>query len=180
MIAATNRDLEKAVRANNFRKDLFFRLHVVQIVVPPLRHRPEDVVDLADFFLQKFCTETGRKISGFSKEAKDQLARYRWPGNVRELRNVIERAVVLSHGTEIAIDELLLTNLNTASESQMEFNMTQRYVPESLSEVERRHITSTLNETEWNKSRAAQILGIERSTLDRKIKKHGISKSVRE
>ena len=180
VIAATNRDLEKAVRANNFRKDLFFRLHVVQIVVPPLRHRPEDVVDLADFFLQKFCTETGRKISGFSKEAKDQLARYRWPGNVRELRNVIERAVVLSHGTEIAIDELLLTNLNTASESQMEFNMTQRYVPESLSEVERRHITSTLNETEWNKSRAAQILGIERSTLDRKIKKHGISKSVRE
>ena len=180
VIAATNRDLEKAVRANNFRKDLFFRLHVVQIVVPPLRHRPEDVVDLADFFLQKFCTETGRKISGFSKEAKDQLARYRWPGNVRELRNVIERAVVLSHGTEIAIDELLLTNLNTASESKMEFNMTQRYVPESLSEVERRHITSTLNETEWNKSRAAQILGIERSTLDRKIKKHGISKSVRE
>lgn len=178
-IAATNKDLEKAVRANNFRKDLFFRLHVVQITVPPLRHRPEDIFDLADFFLHKFCAETGRKINGFSKDAKDQLGRYRWPGNVRELRNVIERAVVLSHGTEISIDELLLTNLNTASESQMEFQMAaNRYVPESLSEVEKRHITATLNETEWNKSRAAQILGIERSTLDRKIKRYGISKSV--
>ena len=178
VIAATNRDLEKAVRANNFRKDLFFRLHVVQIMVPPLRHRPEDIIDLADFFLKKFCAETGRKINGYSKEAKEQLVRYRWPGNVRELKNVIERAVVLSHGTEIALDELLLTNLNTASESQMELNLANRYVPESLSEVEKRHITSTLNETDWNKSRAAQILGIERSTLDRKIKKHGISKSV--
>ena len=181
VIAATNRDLEKAVRANNFRKDLFFRLHVVQITVPPLRHRPEDVIDLADFFLHKFCAETGRKINGFSDEARAQLGRYRWPGNVRELRNVIERAVVLSHGTEISIDELLLTNLNTASESQMEFQMAAaaaRYVPESLSEVEKRHITATLNETEWNKSKAAQILGIERSTLDRKIKRYGISKSI--
>ncbi len=178
VIAATNRDLEKAVRANNFRKDLFFRLHVVQIVVPPLRHRAEDIIEIADFFLRKFCAETGRKINGFSSEAREQLVRYRWPGNVRELKNVIERAVVLSHGTEIDINELVLTNLNTASESQLEFNMANRYVPESLSEVEKRHITATLNETDWNKSRAAQILGIERSTLDRKIKRHGISKSV--
>ena len=177
VIAATNRDLEKAVRANSFRKDLFFRLHVVQILVPPLRHRPEDVIDLADFFLKKFCAETGRKINGFSEAAKKQLAGYRWPGNVRELKNVIERAVVLSHGTEIEMDELLLTNLNTASESQMEFNMQKTYVPESLSEVEKRHIIATLNATDWNKSRAAQILGIERSTLDRKIKRYGMSKS---
>ena len=177
VIAATNRDLEKAVRANLFRKDLFFRLHVVQITVPPLRHRPEDIVEIADFFLGKFCTETGRKINGFTDEAKEQLLRYRWPGNVRELKNVIERAVVLAHGTEIAVDELLLTNLSTASESQMEYNMPVRYVPESLSEVERRHITATLNSTDWNKSRAAQILGIERSTLDRKIKRHGITKN---
>ena len=178
VIAATNRDLEKAVKANTFRKDLFFRLHVVQILVPPLRHRPEDIIELADFFLKKFCAETGQKINGFSEDAKKQLAVYRWPGNVRELKNVIERAVVLSHGTEIEMDELVLTNLNTASESQMEFNMANRYVPESLSEVEKRHITATLNSTDWNKSRTAQILGIERSTLDRKIKRHGISKSV--
>ena len=179
VIAATNRDLEKAVRANQFRKDLFFRLHVVQITVPPLRHRPEDIIEIADFFLSKFCKETGRKINGFTDEAKEQLVRYRWPGNVRELKNVIERAVVLAHGTEIANDELLLTNLATASESQMEYNMAgSRYVPESLSEIEKRHITATLNSTEWNKSRAAQILGIERSTLDRKIKRHGISKTV--
>lgn len=179
VIAATNRDLEQAVRANLFRKDLFFRLHVVQILVPPLRHRPEDVIDLSEFFLKKFCAETGRKINGFSEDAKKQLSSYRWPGNVRELKNVIERVVVLSHGTEIEMEELLFTNLNTASESQMEFNTANRYVPESLSEVEKRHITATLNETDWNKSRAAQILGIERSTLDRKIKRHKISKSAR-
>ncbi len=177
VIAATNRDLEKAVRANAFRKDLFFRLHVVQITVPPLRHRPEDIVDLADFFLKKFTAETGRRINGFSEEATQQLMRYRWPGNVRELKNVIERAVVLAHGTEIALDELLLTNLATASESQLDLSMASRYVPESLSEIERRHITATLSSTDWNKSRAAQILGIERSTLDRKIKRHRISKS---
>jgi Nif-specific regulatory protein len=176
VIAATNRDLEKAVRAGNFRKDLYFRLHVVRIDVPPLRHRPEDTLELAEFFLKKFSSETGRRINGFSKEAKEQLVRYRWPGNVRELKNVIERAVVLAHGTEIELDEILLTNLATASESQMEFHPA-RYVPESLLEVERRHITATLAATNWNKSRTSQILGIERSTLDRKIKRHRISRS---
>jgi Nif-specific regulatory protein len=180
VIAATNRDLEKAVQANAFRKDLFFRLHVVQIVVPPLRYRPEDIIELAHFFLKKYSAEIGRRINGFSDEAKEQLARYRWPGNVRELKNVVERAVVLSHGSEIEADELLLTSLHTASESQMELNLAARYVPESLSEVERRHITATLNATDWNKSRTAQILGIERSTLDRKIKRYRIRKSTLE
>jgi Nif-specific regulatory protein len=176
VIAATNRDLEKAVRAGNFRKDLYFRLHVVRIDVPPLRHRPEDTLELAEFFLKKFSSETGRRINGFTKEAKEQLVRYRWPGNVRELKNVIERAVVLAHGTEIDLDEILLTNLATASESQLEFHPA-RYVPESLLEVERRHITATLAATNWNKSRTSQILGIERSTLDRKIKRHRITRS---
>ena len=178
VIAATNRDLEKAVAAGKFRKDLFFRLHVIQIEVPPLRHRPEDIIELAQFFLKKFNSETGRKINDFSKEVKEQLVRYRWPGNVRELKNVVERAVVLAPGTEIELEELLLTNIATASESQMDFrSLANQYVPESLSEIERRHIASTLTETDWNKSRAAQILGIERSTLDRKINKYGITKT---
>ncbi len=178
VIAATNRDLEKAVAAGKFRKDLFFRLHVIQIQVPPLRHRPEDIIELAQFFLKKFNSETGRKINDFSKEVKEQLVRYRWPGNVRELKNVVERAVVLAPGTEIELEELLLTNIATASESQMDFrSLANQYVPESLSEIERRHIASTLTETDWNKSRAAQILGIERSTLDRKINKYGITKT---
>lgn len=177
VIAATNRDLEQDVKNGTFRKDLFFRLNVVQIVVPPLRHRPEDVVELAEYFLQKFNVETKRRIVGFTPAARQQLQRYRWPGNVRELRNVIERAVVLARGDEIEYDELLLTNLSTASESQMDIAYAaSQYRPESLEEVEGRHIEATLIATEWNKSKSAQILGIERSTLDRKIKKYEIKK----
>ncbi len=179
VIAATNRDLEDDVRKGTFRKDLYFRLHVVQIDVPALRYRPEDVLELSDFFLNKFKSETGRKITGFSQQARMQLQRYRWPGNVRELKNVIERAVVLARGEVIQLDELLLSNLSTASESRFDFNsIVQEYVPESLEEVERKHIEATLQSTEWNKSKAASILGIERSTLDRKIKKYLITKEV--
>ena len=177
VIAATNRDLEQDVRAGTFRKDLFFRLHVVQILVPPLRRRPEDILELADYFLQKYRVETNRKVIGFSDQAKMQLVRYRWPGNVRELKNVIERAVVLARGEIIELDELTLTNLATASESQMDFNSIVRpYQPKSLADIEAEHIEATLGATEWNKSKTAQILGIERSTLDRKIKKYGITR----
>ena len=177
VIAATNRDLEEDVRRGKFRKDLFFRLHVVQIDVPPLRRRPEDIPELAEFFLQKYNLETGRRITGFSPQAQHQLKRYRWPGNVRELKNVIERAVVLSRGDIIQLDELSLTNLSTASESQFDVGtLVQEYQPESLEMVEQRHIEATLRATTWNKSKSAAILGVERSTLDRKIKKYGIKK----
>ena len=179
VIAATNRDLEKAVREGKFRKDLFFRLHVIQIDVPPLRRRPEDVLELANYFLQKYNVATGRKITGFSPQALTVLSRYRWPGNVRELKNVIERAVVLAREDVIQVDEILLSNLNTASESTMDFQglVGERpYQPISLAEVEAKHIEATLLETGWNKSRSASILGIERSTLDRKIKKYKITK----
>jgi len=179
VIAATNRDLEEEVRRGKFRKDLFFRLHVVQIDVPPLRHRPEDISELADFFLQKYNVETGKRITGFSPQAQHQLKRYRWPGNVRELKNVIERAVVLSRGDIIQLDELSLTNLSTASESQFDVGtIVQEYQPDSLEMVEQRHIEATLRATSWNKSKSAAILGVERSTLDRKIKKYGIQKDI--
>lgn len=177
VIAATNRDLEEDVRKGAFRKDLFFRLHVIQIEVPALRYRPEDVIMLADFFLNKFNAETGRKLTGFTPQARAQLQRYRWPGNVRELKNVIERAVVLARGTEIQLEDLLLTNLTTATESRFDFGtIVPQYVPASLEEVEKQHIEATLTATEWNKSKTAQILGIERSTLDRKIKRYDIEK----
>jgi len=175
VIAATNRDLEEHVRKGAFRKDLFFRLHVIQIEVPSLRYRPEDIVILADHFLQKFNAETGRKITGFTPQAMAQLQRYRWPGNVRELKNVVERAVVLARGNEIHLDELLLTNLATNTESQFDFGtIIPPFEAISLEEMEQRHIEATLQATEWNKSKTAQILKIERSTLDRKIKKYGI------
>lgn len=179
VIAATNRDLEASVRQGTFRKDLFFRLHVVQIDVPPLRHRSADILQLSEHFLQKFKAETGRKIDGFSPQAIQQLKRYRWPGNVRELKNVIERAVVLASGPVIELDELILTKLATNTESQFDFGtIVEPYHAQTLEEVERRHIEATLHCNAWNKSQSAKILGIERSTLDRKIKKFDIQRTA--
>ena len=175
VIAATNRDLEKDVGEGHFRRDLYFRLRVVEIVVPPLRKRPDDVSELANYFLRKFNEETGRRIRGFTSEARDLLLRYRWPGNIRELKNVIERAVVLCRGQEIDQDDLLLTNLATAGDTT-DFAAAVRegkdFSPISLADMERDHIRATLNHTGWNKSRTANILGIERSTLDRKIRRY--------
>jgi Nif-specific regulatory protein len=174
VIAATNRDLEKDVREGHFRRDLYFRLHVLEIVVPALRKRQEDIPELADYFLRKFIAETGRRITGFSEEATEMLLSYRWPGNVRELKNVVERAVVLSRGPEIEVDDLLLSKLSTAGDTA-EINLGERtFEPQSLSEIERQHILATLNHTGWNKSRTASILGIERSTLDRKIRRYSL------
>ena len=119
VIAATNRDLERDVAEGHFRRDLYFRLRVLEIVVPALRKRQEDIPLMSDYFLQKFNAETGRKIKGFTAAAKEQLLKYLWPGNVRELKNVIERAVVLCRGQEIDADDLLLTKLATAGDTEM-------------------------------------------------------------
>ncbi len=172
VIAATNRDLERDVAEGRFRHDLFFRLRVLEIVVAPLRKRPEDIPVLAEYFLNKFREETGRKIEGFTQAAMDKLISYRWPGNVRELKNVVERAVVLCRGGLIDEGDLLLSTLSTVGDSEETRLPESSYSPCPLSEVERRHILATLEHTGWNKSRAASILGIERSTLDRKIRRY--------
>ncbi|MEC7697000.1 MAG: sigma 54-interacting transcriptional regulator [Planctomycetota bacterium] len=173
VIAATNRDLEKDVEEKLFRRDLYFRLHVIEILVPPLRKRPDDIPLLAEHFLQKYNQETGRRIRGFTHEALDALVHYRWPGNVRELKNVIERAVVLTQGEYLEVDDLTLSNLGTVGDSVTGMMVKeQQYEPRSLADMERVHIEATLNATDWNKSRTASILGIERSTLDRKIKRY--------
>ena len=174
VIAATNRDLEKAVAENKFRRDLYFRLRVVEMIIPPLRKRPEDVPELAQFFLARFREETGRKFTGFSPEAMAQLQVYRWPGNIRELKNVIERAVVLARGNVIDLEDLNLSNLATAGDSADLPIPVDTYEPISLAESERRHIIATLKANDWNKSRTAGILEIERSTLDRKIRRYEI------
>ncbi len=174
MIAATNRDLEKAVGEGFFRRDLYFRLRVLEIVVPPLRKRPEDIAILAEHFLRKFNAETGRKIAGFTAEARQKLHTYLWPGNVRELRNVIERAVVLCRGQEIGEEDLLVTKLATAGDTAEAESLEEEFLPASLADIERRYILATLQHTGWNKSRTAGILGIERSTLDRKIRRYAL------
>ena len=178
-IAATNRDLEQAVREGGFRRDLYFRLNVVEIVVPPLRKRgPTDIVELAEHFLQKYNAETGKKLEGFTPSGRAQLKKYRWPGNVRELRNVVERAVVLARGHDVDLEDLHLSNLATVGDSgELGPGLMQHYEPITLAEGERRQILAALNANNWNKSRTASILGIERSTLDRKIRRYELKRS---
>jgi transcriptional regulator with GAF, ATPase, and Fis domain len=172
VVAATNRPLEQAVRDGSFRKDLFYRLQVVEIRIPPLRERLEDVPDLAEHFLKKFTRETGRKIKGFTDDAIDKLKNYAWPGNVRELKNVIERAVALHEKLYLEAPDIWLSSLDPTSSGSHPV----LFRPMSLEEVEKRHIRETLKHTEWNKSRSAEILEIERSTLDRKIKAYDLRK----
>ncbi len=177
VISATNRDLERDVADGHFRRDLFFRLRVLEIIVPALRKRQEDIPLLADYFLEKFNAETGRRIRGFTPAAKEQLLNYLWPGNVRELKNVIERAVVLCRGQEIGVEDLLLTKLATAGDTDAVDLTGSQFLPVSLDDIERRHIFNTLNHTSWNKSKTASILGIERSTLDRKIRRYQLDEA---
>ncbi|OHB75224.1 MAG: sigma-54-dependent Fis family transcriptional regulator [Planctomycetes bacterium RBG_16_64_10] len=174
-IAATNRDLEKDVADGRFRRDLYFRLHVLEIVVPALRKRLEDVPILADYFLQRFRAETGRRIRGFTPRAIDLMLRYRWPGNIRELKNVIERAVVLARSDLIDCDDLTLSTISTVGDTgEMSPPRSSLAGPASLADMEREHIRATLRSTGWNKSQTAGILGIERTTLDRKIRRYSL------
>ena len=175
VIAATNRDLEVAVAEGRFRRDLYFRLNVVEILVPPLRKRSEDIELLAYFFLDRFREETGRKITGFSEEAIAQLQKYRWPGNVRELKNMVERAVVLCRSNQIEASDLSMSNLATPETSEIP-SQHDTFKPVSLEDMERLHISKTLAYHDWNKSRTASVLGIERSTLDRKLKRYDIQR----
>jgi Nif-specific regulatory protein len=175
VIAATNRDLEADVSAGNFRRDLYFRLNVVEILVPPLRKRLEDVETLAYFFLNRFREETGRRVDGFSEAAMEHMRQYQWPGNVRELKNMIERAVVLSQGEIIDTVDLTLSSIAPDHDSGHVVAAPGEYQPLTIAEVERIHIATTLEENNWNKSRSAGILGIERSTLDRKINRYEIT-----
>jgi len=171
VVAATNRDLRQMVQENKFRQDLYYRLHVVELVIPPLRKRGRDCLLIAEHFLQQFNHQMGRKITGFTEEATQKLLSYQWPGNVRELRNVIERAVVLNTKSVIELSDLTLAPVLGGSSDQVA--MSGLSSPEiSLAELEKRHIDRVLQYTDGNKSRAASILGIERSTLDRKLKRY--------
>ena len=172
VVAATNRQLEDAVRNGQFRKDLYYRLQVVQIDVPPLRDRITDIPALAEHFLRRFARETGRKLKGFTPTALRKLQAHPWPGNIRELRNVVERAVALGSGPELDESDVWLSPLESNPEP-----MPAAYRPRSLEELEKEHILRTLGHTDWNKSQTAAILGIERSTLDRKIKGYGLLRS---
>lgn len=176
VVAATNRDLETAVNENTFRKDLYFRLHVVQIDVPSLRERLEDIPLLANYFLSRAASRTGQELKTLSDDAVRTLMKYHWPGNIRELQNTVERTVILTREQTIQADDIQLSALDLPKELLEVPAKTETNPEQSLEEIEQQHILSVLEETGWNKSKASQILGIERSTLDRKLKKYNVSR----
>ena len=188
VVAATNRDLEQAVDSGQFRKDLYFRLQVVELHVEPLRDHPADIPLLSEHFLQRFARKSGRSIRGFTPAALAKLTGYDWPGNVRELQNTIERSVVLCLGEMVDASDISLSGLGHFAEVSAPRPVAVSSVPSaasgageggaevSLEALEQRHILGVLERTNWNKSQAAQILGIERSTLDRKLKRYRVSR----
>jgi Nif-specific regulatory protein len=175
VVAATNQPLEQNIKEGKFRRDLFYRLQVVDVQVPTLRDRRSDVPILAEHFLRRFSRETGRKIRGFTPAALAKMEQYDWPGNVRELRNVVERGVALGRASYLDVTDILLTSLELPGTTPA---TGATFEAVSLEELEKRHIERTLEHTDWNKSQAAAILQIERSTLDRKIKSYGLKKDV--
>lgn len=170
VIAATHRDLESAVRQGNFRQDLFFRLNVVQIKMPPLRERKSDIPLLVSFFLEKFSDENG-PVRTISEEAMARLMAYDWPGNVRELENAIERAIALGSGPILHVGDLP-SNLQYGTGERMPQN--DEVLP--LEELERRAILRALRESGGDKLAAARLLGIGKTTLYRKLKQYATTR----
>jgi len=162
-IAATNKNLDALVKAGSFRPDLYYRLHVFCIELPPLRERKEDVPLLVSHFLNKFCMATSRPVPSVSQDAMDLLMRHDWPGNVRELENAVERALVVGRGQEIR-----------GADFSFQFPAEPIPMGRTLEDVERAHIERILRETDHNLSRAARILDIDRTTLYNKLRRYGL------
>ena len=168
VIAATNRSLAELVREGLFRSDLYYRLNVFSIQVPPLRERHGDIPLLATFFLEKYCRQMNRRFTSFARGALERLSSYHWPGNVRELENVIERAVVVGREPAIRVQDLAIGKPSEHPEDL------------TLEAVERRHVERVLEEFGWNQTQAAKALGIDRVTLYHKIRRYGLRQPSKE
>ncbi len=180
VLAATNKDLQTEIRQGSFREDLYFRLNVIPIFVPPLRERQEDIPLLADHFMAEFAREYGRRPKPFEPEATATLQEYAWPGNVRELRNVIERLVIMVPGDSIGIADLgFLDQGGVARPMAPEASGPRPTLHEARERFERDLILRTLAEQQGNMSRTAEVLGVERSNLYRKMRTFGIAPSRR-
>jgi transcriptional regulator with GAF, ATPase, and Fis domain len=170
IIAATNRDIEQEVKDGKFRRDLFYRLNVFPIVIPPLRERPDDIPLLIRAFVKEFQKKMGKEIESIPKKTMQSLQSYSWPGNVRELRNVIEHAMILNKGK--------ILNVQVPKHTYPETDVT-----DTLENMERRHIVAALEKTGWRiagQGGAAEVLGLKRTTLQAKMKKLGIKRSNKE
>jgi two-component system response regulator HydG len=171
IVTATNRDLETAVEESRFREDLFFRVNVIQLDMPPLRSRGTDTLLLAQHFLDLFAGRSGKEVEGLSEAVAEKLLNYSWPGNVRELRNVVERAVALTRYNKLAVEDLP-EKIRDYRSSQVFIGGEDpsEFVP--IEEVERRYIEHVLHSVDGNKTTAARILGLDRKTLYRKLKQY--------
>nr|WP_318739380.1 sigma-54 dependent transcriptional regulator [uncultured Treponema sp.] len=170
IIAATNRVLEEEVKKGTFREDLYYRLNVIHIHVPPLRERKDDIPLLVASFLEEFAVENGKNIKGIDSQAKSAIYNYNWPGNIRELRNCIESAVVMCSGEEIKLEDLPPTVSKSAGDQSINIPANA-----TLDEAEKIIILQTLAANKNNKSKTADLLGIGRKTLHRKLEEYGIN-----
>ena len=174
IISATNKNLIEEIKSGNFREDLFYRLSVVPIHLPPLRSRRDDIPVLANYFLHKFNLKRKKKIEAISDRAMKELIKYRWPGNVRELQNAIERAVVLAEGNIIESTHLFYSPFINNEWFLAGMTDNEKLVNSTLESVEREHILKILKKCNWNKSETARLLKIDRKTLRLKIEKYEI------
>lgn len=173
VIAATNKNLEAEIKKGRFREDLYYRLNVVSLEVPPIRERREDISLLADFFLKRYAEKNKRVLKGFTPRAMDLLMRYDWPGNVRELENVVERAVIMARGEMITPAEF--PDMLQELDPEVKATYVNLSPGRTLKDVEKDMIIRTLEETAGNRTHAAKILGISRRTLQLKLKEYGIN-----
>jgi len=169
VLAATNRNLLEEINKGNFRQDLYYRLNVISLHIPPLRERPEDIPVLAEHFMRRYSRETNKNIDTITPEAMEILRNYPWPGNVRELQNAIERAVVISKKRCLDVEEFSFLQVSEKGVG----------TAKSLEEIEKAHIEAMLRAHNWNISRTAKALKINRVTLHKKIKKYGLKRSGR-
>jgi two-component system response regulator HydG len=175
LVAATNRDLSAMVAQGHFREDLYYRLNVVSIEMPPLRDRKEDITALANFFIRRFSAELKKKIDGLEPDAQKMLMRYNWPGNIRELENAIERAMLLSEGHLISADDLRLGEVATtqsARDAQAPVRIPPTGIP--LEDIERAALVEALKMSNWVQKDAAELLDISPRVMNYKIKTLGI------
>ena len=174
-VAATNRPLEEMMADGRFRADLFYRLNVFRLELPPLRERPEDIALLVEFFVRKYASQMNKKIRGLTAAAMARLQQHAWPGNVRELENAIERAIVVAHDAELHEEDFGLKPTAAVEKSIL---TPQPAASRSLDEMEKAHILRVLEECHFNQTRAAELLHIDRVTLHNKLKKYGWSRTL--
>jgi len=176
IVAATNKDLDELVRKNEFRSDLYYRLNVLPIYIPPLRQRPEDIIELADFFLKNFMKETKKLFDGFSQDAIKTMLSYNWPGNIRELQNCIERACVIGKNKWIGNDDLFLKPAADGwGDSSSDNEIMERNLKTAINAFKTNFILKVLEENQWNQTEAAKALVIQRTYLSRLIKELNIT-----